>query len=168
MFDKDGNGFVSAAELKHVMTNLGEKLSDEEVDEMIREADVDGDGAFSCVWSCLFFVFFVAAARGTGAPTRSLDLAAALAHTNDGGRPFSPTLSSKHSTLHRPSQLRGVCAHDDGQVSPARGSSPELAFSLPLAKEGRRRSLAFGAAARLPAVPAPLSVCRVCFPRYVS
>jgi hypothetical protein len=46
VFDKDGNGFVSAAELKHVMTNLGEKLSDEEVDEMIREADVDGDGAF--------------------------------------------------------------------------------------------------------------------------
>ena len=25
------------------MTNLGEKLSDEEVGEMIREADVDGD-----------------------------------------------------------------------------------------------------------------------------
>ena len=44
VFDKDGNGFISAAELRHVMTNLGEKLSDEEVDEMIREADVDGDG----------------------------------------------------------------------------------------------------------------------------
>jgi ABC-type microcin C transport system duplicated ATPase subunit YejF len=26
------------------MTNLGEKLSDEEVDDMIREADLDGDG----------------------------------------------------------------------------------------------------------------------------
>jgi calmodulin len=26
------------------MTSLGEKLSEEEVDEMIREADVDGDG----------------------------------------------------------------------------------------------------------------------------
>ena len=36
MFDKDGNGFISAAELRHVMTNLGEKLTDEEVDEMIR------------------------------------------------------------------------------------------------------------------------------------
>jgi len=26
------------------MTNLGEKLSDEEVDDMIKEADLDGDG----------------------------------------------------------------------------------------------------------------------------
>ena len=25
------------------MTNLGEKLTDEEVDEMLREADIDGD-----------------------------------------------------------------------------------------------------------------------------
>jgi hypothetical protein len=30
--------------LRHVMCNLGEKLEDEEVDEIIREADVDGDG----------------------------------------------------------------------------------------------------------------------------
>ena len=40
VFDKDGNGYISSAELRHVMTNLGEKLTDEEVDEMIREADV--------------------------------------------------------------------------------------------------------------------------------
>ncbi|CAF2188504.1 unnamed protein product [Brassica napus] len=44
VFDKDQNGFISAAELRHVMTNLGEKLTDEEVEEMVREADVDGDG----------------------------------------------------------------------------------------------------------------------------
>jgi calmodulin len=29
------------------MTNLGEKLSDAEADEMIREADVDGNGQIS-------------------------------------------------------------------------------------------------------------------------
>ena len=37
-------GNISAAELRHVMTNMGEKLTDEEVDEMIKEADSDGSG----------------------------------------------------------------------------------------------------------------------------
>lgn len=31
-------------QIRRVMTNLGEKLTDEEVEEMIRVADVDGDG----------------------------------------------------------------------------------------------------------------------------
>merc|ERR1712232_1412284 len=44
VFDRDGDGFISAGELRHSMTNLGEKLSDLEVDEMIRGADQDGDG----------------------------------------------------------------------------------------------------------------------------
>uniref|UniRef100_T1JS65 EF-hand domain-containing protein n=1 Tax=Tetranychus urticae TaxID=32264 RepID=T1JS65_TETUR len=44
VFDKDGNGFISAKEFRYVMTNLGEKLTDEEVDEMILEADIDEDG----------------------------------------------------------------------------------------------------------------------------
>jgi calmodulin len=35
---------ISAEELRHVMTTLGEVLSDEEVDEMIKEADKDGNG----------------------------------------------------------------------------------------------------------------------------
>ena len=44
MFDRDGNGYVSAAELRHVMTNLGEKLTDEEVDEMLQAFEMDHDG----------------------------------------------------------------------------------------------------------------------------
>ena len=44
VFDKDGNGFISKDELKHVMQSLGENLTSEEVEEMIREADIDGDG----------------------------------------------------------------------------------------------------------------------------
>ena len=43
-FDKDGRGYISTDSLRHVMTNLGEKLTEEELDEMIREADIDGDG----------------------------------------------------------------------------------------------------------------------------
>ncbi len=42
--DKDDDGFISAAELSHVMTNLSEKLTDDKDDDMIRKADVSGDG----------------------------------------------------------------------------------------------------------------------------
>lgn len=51
VFDRDNNGFISAAELRHVMTSIGEKLTDDEVDEMIREADQDGDGRIDCTYS---------------------------------------------------------------------------------------------------------------------
>ncbi|XP_026823653.1 calmodulin-A isoform X2 [Ooceraea biroi] len=44
VFDKNNDGLISSKELRHVMTNLGEKLSEEEVDDMIKEADLDGDG----------------------------------------------------------------------------------------------------------------------------
>ena len=69
-FDRDGNGLISALELKFVMAThggwfcsfglahararvgcslmlawfVGEQLTDNEVEEMIREADIDGDG----------------------------------------------------------------------------------------------------------------------------
>ena len=47
VFDRDGNNFITNAELKHVMLALGEKVTDEEVDEMIREADTNNDGCIN-------------------------------------------------------------------------------------------------------------------------
>ena len=44
VFDKEKKGYITASELRHIMTNLGEKLSDDEADEMLMEADRDGDG----------------------------------------------------------------------------------------------------------------------------
>ena len=44
VFDSDGDGSISSEELRHVMMNLGEKLSDDEVNELLREADANGDG----------------------------------------------------------------------------------------------------------------------------
>lgn len=44
VFDQDGNGFISPRELQSVMCNLGEKLSEEEIKDMIQEADLDKDG----------------------------------------------------------------------------------------------------------------------------
>ncbi|GFZ15508.1 calcium-binding EF-hand family protein [Actinidia rufa] len=47
MFDRDGNGYITAAELAHSMAKLGHALSAEELTGMIREADTDGDGRIS-------------------------------------------------------------------------------------------------------------------------
>lgn len=47
IFNKSGSGAISAAELKVIMTNLGEKFSDKDVDEMIKVVDKSGRGAVS-------------------------------------------------------------------------------------------------------------------------
>lgn len=47
LFDKDGSGNISLSELGQVMENLGEKLSPEELQLMIQEADLDGDNEIS-------------------------------------------------------------------------------------------------------------------------
>ena len=44
VFDRDGNGYIDAQELRYTMDNLGQPLSDEDVKAMIKEADLDGDG----------------------------------------------------------------------------------------------------------------------------
>jgi Ca2+-binding EF-hand superfamily protein len=46
-FDKDGK--ITAAELVHVLKNVGEPLPQEEIDAMIAEADVHKDGVIDYV-----------------------------------------------------------------------------------------------------------------------
>eukprot|EP01136_Pigoraptor_vietnamica_P007931 Opistho-1_new@42655 len=47
VFDKDGNGFMNAAELRHVLTSLGEKLTDDDVDQLLQGVEVDKDGSIN-------------------------------------------------------------------------------------------------------------------------
>ena len=44
VFDSDGNGFICAAELRYMLKNLGEKVTDAEADDIIRRVDVNGKG----------------------------------------------------------------------------------------------------------------------------
>ena len=44
VFDKDGNGFITAVQLRYAMENIGDRVTAEEVDELIREAAIDSDG----------------------------------------------------------------------------------------------------------------------------
>ncbi|XP_071160615.1 calmodulin-like [Mytilus edulis] len=44
VYDKDGNGIITSDEFRAAMNSMGENLSKAEAEEMIMEADSDGDG----------------------------------------------------------------------------------------------------------------------------
>lgn len=44
VFDQDNNGYIDAAELQTILSNMGENLPMDQVEDMIREADLNGDG----------------------------------------------------------------------------------------------------------------------------
>lgn len=46
-FDRDGNGFITAAELAGQMAKMGHPLTYKELTEMMRDADTNGDGVIS-------------------------------------------------------------------------------------------------------------------------
>ncbi|KAK7502857.1 hypothetical protein BaRGS_00005806, partial [Batillaria attramentaria] len=47
VFDQNGDGFIDVKELKNAMKNLGEPLTDKELADMMKEADMD---QFIRVW----------------------------------------------------------------------------------------------------------------------
>ncbi len=44
IFNTENNGMISNQELFHIIRTFGETLTDDEIEEIIAEADVDGDG----------------------------------------------------------------------------------------------------------------------------
>ena len=44
MFDRNKDGYVDAIELRKITTTMGERLTDEEVEAFMNEADSNGDG----------------------------------------------------------------------------------------------------------------------------
>jgi Ca2+-binding EF-hand superfamily protein len=46
-FDQDGNGFIDKDELRSVLCGNGSSMSEAEVEVLLHEADVDGDGKLS-------------------------------------------------------------------------------------------------------------------------
>ena len=44
VFDKKGDGFIELDLIKQVLIDLGEKLTDEEMVEMIKDADANEEG----------------------------------------------------------------------------------------------------------------------------
>lgn len=44
VFDKDGKGYIESSQFRQIMTSMGEVLTPDEMDEMIRDADKEGEG----------------------------------------------------------------------------------------------------------------------------
>ena len=44
IFDRDGNGYIDMMELKSVVTRMGAPITEQEADELFKEADLNGDG----------------------------------------------------------------------------------------------------------------------------
>jgi Ca2+-binding EF-hand superfamily protein len=44
LFDPENNGFIKVPEFKHIMTNLGEKLNELEINNIIQELDTNNEG----------------------------------------------------------------------------------------------------------------------------
>ncbi|KAL1227844.1 Myosin-2 essential light chain [Trichinella spiralis] len=49
-FDKEGNGFISVAELRHLLTHLGERLTDEEVDQLLQGQEDSDEFCIALIW----------------------------------------------------------------------------------------------------------------------
>ena len=47
LFDKDENGLISGDELKFVLNGMGCNITDDSIEDMIKEADIDGDGCIN-------------------------------------------------------------------------------------------------------------------------
>eukprot|EP00529_Nitzschia_sp_RCC80_P032898 CAMPEP_0113453278 /NCGR_PEP_ID=MMETSP0014_2-20120614/7276_1 /TAXON_ID=2857 /ORGANISM="Nitzschia sp." /LENGTH=137 /DNA_ID=CAMNT_0000344669 /DNA_START=87 /DNA_END=500 /DNA_ORIENTATION=- /assembly_acc=CAM_ASM_000159 len=44
VFDKDGEGKISPAELRHILLSMGERLTDDEAEDFVKEAVLDKEG----------------------------------------------------------------------------------------------------------------------------
>eukprot|EP00941_MAST-03F_sp_MAST-3F-sp1_P003129 g3129.t1 len=86
-FDLNKNNFISAAEVRHILVNIGEQPTDEEVDEIIRLSDRSGDGQIS-------FDEFYRSVRGK-APPKGLGWQNRAAPKKGKSAPSKSTTNSK-------------------------------------------------------------------------
>lgn len=61
VFDKDMTGFIGVGQLKYILTNLGEKMTEEEVDELLKAVDTSSGQINYTGTTSLASLFFVSA-----------------------------------------------------------------------------------------------------------
>ena len=107
--DLDKNGFIGAAEIRHILICMGELITDEEVDEMIRMVDTDGDGQVS------FQEFFLL-----------------VVHPDPGAPDFNPEKMKEHAAPPPPDGSSKI------QVAEAKMSAAERGKLMALKQEKKK------------------------------
>jgi calmodulin len=54
-FDEDGNGFITASELNHIMSRMGRHMSRSDIEAIIKSVDTTGNGKISFEDFCKLF-----------------------------------------------------------------------------------------------------------------
>lgn len=141
IFDANGDGFITVGELKEVlMMGTGRVLADEEVEAIVGEVDVDGNGMldlaqFEAMWK-LFAAGSGAGAsvgaaggssgRGTSASTAGASATSTSATALRRGGAKAPFVSSEHGTERRPGSERGGSNHRGAAKASAAAASSVL------------------------------------------
>lgn len=98
VFDKDSTGYIGVGELRYVLTNLGEKLSDQEVDELLAGVKTSSDGSID----------YRAFVREVRADCRQRASGFDDSTADHGGISFA---SQSHSHPRSPVQSSAPCCH---------------------------------------------------------
>lgn len=73
MYDKDGSGYISAKEMRHLLTSVGEKLTDDEAEELLKmtnclkgdKVDCNSKCTNACIINvCMYVSIYIYACTG--------------------------------------------------------------------------------------------------------
>lgn len=109
-FDLDGNGFISAEEIRRVMDMIGEFVTDEEVDEMIRMLDRGGEGQVA-------FQEFFKMAKGEQLAPVAMAHPPSLGMVSSKGKKNSETFKASERKINSPglSEIRSKVSEKNSQ-----------------------------------------------------
>lgn len=119
VFDADGNGSVTVAELGTIMRNLGEEADDRKLREIIAEVDSDGNGT-------LEFAEFLTIVSNVRAGKSNSKMAGVVQKVGDKFKIAGATASSEHTFSEE--EKRSFTDY----INMSLGSDPDLQDRLPL------------------------------------
>lgn len=128
-FDRDGDGYIGPQELRDLLLQLGEEISDAELEDMIREADRDGDGKVS------YEEFVYVMTNSVDSTTESVSVVKQTKCSNHAQVTNKNILKSKlGASSSRTDSFESECSSEEGSDISNRTESSEIKETVTLRK----------------------------------